>query len=333
MVHFPRHQLAEHDPAVATLLDTFASRGWLEDTVIAITSDHGFHSYGRYNDLIAGEFEHRNPVLKFVVPKRFLARFPASARALGANADRLVTHRDLHHTLANLARLGGLGGEDGVHTQDAGRPDDPGTGNPAAFAGSYDLLRDEVPTDRTCDDAGIPRAWCNCFQWKGAFFSAVGLAQNASDAAVARAQADAARALPVDWHADGTSRAAAVHAAVPGLLRRSAAAGAVVGIALATCWAWARRGALLRGGSALTVAYSPVDTADGGGAGSSPGPRTTAQTCAGRVGAAAGQWRWLAGRVALGACAAGLAWALVFLLGQIYFMTDGKRLRNHYFGR
>ena len=46
MVHFPRHQLAEHDPAVATLLDTFASRGWLEDTVIAITSDHGFHSYG-----------------------------------------------------------------------------------------------------------------------------------------------------------------------------------------------------------------------------------------------------------------------------------------------
>ena len=74
---------------------------------------------------------------------------------LRRNAGRLVTHMDLHATLLGVARL------EGTHRKHYNyrRPPPPPPG-----AVGIDLIWDELPRTRSCVEAGIPDAWCNCFQ-------------------------------------------------------------------------------------------------------------------------------------------------------------------------
>ena len=86
----------------------------------------------KFNDYIAGEFEHRNPVLWIVLPAGF------DLSKLKRNSRRLVTHRDLHATWMGL--LDSRSATDGI-----------------------DLIRGEVPQKRSCRQVGVSE-WCNCFE-------------------------------------------------------------------------------------------------------------------------------------------------------------------------
>jgi hypothetical protein len=112
------------------------------DTAVILMGDHGFHwrtKKGNFNEYIGGEFEHRHPLLHFLLPA---VTFGDNPTTLQTNAERFVTHRDVHATLLGLLA---------------------GNGLDASTKKGTDLLRRVLPKERTCNEAGIPRAWCNCF--------------------------------------------------------------------------------------------------------------------------------------------------------------------------
>ena len=167
--------LASHDAPVAELLEHMRATGALANTVVLMTADHGFHSFVKYNDRIAGEFEHRSPVMKFVLPRALLDACPGVDARATENTGRLVTHRDMHHALLHLASFGRGRRHANANTKMEKRR---GPSDRASFVKkraakkSYNLFADVVPANRTCRDALIPRKWCNCFVWKGTNSSA-----------------------------------------------------------------------------------------------------------------------------------------------------------------
>lgn len=122
-----------------------AKSGFLHNTVVIIAADHGFHYSAQevYNNFIGGEAQHRNPVLKVIVPNALLQKLNFNHEAIRVNKERLITHLDLHHTLMDLA-------------------------SPTASIKplSFNFLVQEVPASRTCRDAALPSKWCPCFQEK-----------------------------------------------------------------------------------------------------------------------------------------------------------------------
>ncbi len=89
-------------------------------------------------------YSHRNPVLFVLVGNGLLEKgyLPAAEtmRTLLRNRGRLVGMHDIFKTLARLV----------------GAPAD--IAKPTAF----DILRQEIPADRTCAHANVSR-YCNCF--------------------------------------------------------------------------------------------------------------------------------------------------------------------------
>lgn len=128
-----------NDAPLAAFLRTFVPLH--PDTVIILASDHGFHwraGKGSFNDHITGEHEHRNPFLGMIIP------WAKNDPVIRANTQRFVTHRDLHATIL------GLLAPTSTPTQ-------------SALPG-VDLIRNSVPEQRSCRDAQVPDAWCNCFR-------------------------------------------------------------------------------------------------------------------------------------------------------------------------
>jgi hypothetical protein len=93
---------------------------------------------GGFNNHIAEEFEHRNPFLGMILP------WTSDHAVLRSNTQRFVTHRDLHATILGLLA-----------------PSEKQLG----VAGLNSIL-ELVPEKRSCNDAGIPPAWCHCFRPK-----------------------------------------------------------------------------------------------------------------------------------------------------------------------
>lgn len=96
--------------------------------------------------------EHKIPLLAVLLPRWVEERYPATAAALRANEERLVTGYDLHATLHHLLHLGEGGGDEAPaarHARWAAR------GNVSEAVRWGVSLLDEVPAGRTCDEAGV----------------------------------------------------------------------------------------------------------------------------------------------------------------------------------
>ena len=124
----------------------------LDNTIVFIMSDHGIHGTP-LNRWWAGEYEHRNPVWKVVVPNAILQKYPEVAKVLEANSRRMVAHWDTYCTLKSLA-----GNLDELLTRANANKVHPQRGP----RGCYNLLTEVVP-DSTCSERGIPEVWCNCW--------------------------------------------------------------------------------------------------------------------------------------------------------------------------
>lgn len=93
-----------------------------------------------------------NPFNSLIVPEKF--RGGSFIDSLFANQDKLVTGYDLYNTMRSIVTPHTKGGgplKDSKYT--AGIPD---------F--SYNLLTEEVPGDRSCEDARVPVEFCPCLE-------------------------------------------------------------------------------------------------------------------------------------------------------------------------
>lgn len=128
--------------------------GELNNTVLVLMSDHGIR-WGSYRDTYQGGLEDRLPMLRFIVPEWFRNAYPRAVRNLNGNTVRLTTPYDLHETLSDLVDASRLV-SDG--TIDA-RTEANAAGNGVGRGASLFL---EIPENRTCQSAGIPRHFCAC---------------------------------------------------------------------------------------------------------------------------------------------------------------------------
>lgn len=117
-------------------------------TVFVIVSDHGIHGHPESAHDVRMEAEHRNPFFLVVSP------FP---NPVPDNANKLLSHKDVYATLRAFAAAGR-----------SSSPPAPPPGSSPPVIRSHNLFADLVSENRTCSQASIPPAWCNCWTLKKA---------------------------------------------------------------------------------------------------------------------------------------------------------------------
>ncbi|RZC39846.1 DUF229 domain containing protein [Asbolus verrucosus] len=123
--------------------------GHLDNTVMIVMSDHGIR-WGDIRQTYQGRMEERLPFIFMVLPEWYKGQYQDAYNNLLKNTRRLTTPYDMHETLKDLL-------------------------NP--FNLTYDFLQsryqaqqrgyslfNEIPSNRTCEDAGIDSHWCTCQQ-------------------------------------------------------------------------------------------------------------------------------------------------------------------------
>ena len=170
------HSMAGHSDNVLNVvvndgpLEHFLERGmrsFLKNTVVILTSDHGFH-YGHkqsWNNYAAGEHAHRRPILKLIVgPDVSLS--DAQKDNLRWNEDRRVTHLDMHKTLLGLQKFGFSGQSDEGYLDQTAKVSADAfsqTANVLGYHWSVDLFNARASVDRSCRHLAL-KEWCPCFK-------------------------------------------------------------------------------------------------------------------------------------------------------------------------
>ncbi|CDW60847.1 DUF229 domain containing protein [Trichuris trichiura] len=126
-------------------LKFFQEKGFLNDTVLIVFSDHGSR-YSALRRTKQGKLEERNPFVSIILPPWFKEAFPTAVRNVVKNGNRLTTPFDLHATVKSLLNF-----------------PPPKVGN---LSNRGISLFSEIPASRDCANAGIPLHWCSCLSWK-----------------------------------------------------------------------------------------------------------------------------------------------------------------------
>ncbi|XP_023308109.2 uncharacterized protein LOC111689875 [Lucilia cuprina] len=116
-----------------------------DNSVVMFFSDHGVR-WGPLLKLSQSFLEERLPMFFISLPKWFRQEYPELVRNLEINQKRLVNPFDINMTLQHLLKLG----EPTYEMQQ-----------------TYDCPKcqsifEEIPENRTCEDASIPKTWCTC---------------------------------------------------------------------------------------------------------------------------------------------------------------------------
>jgi hypothetical protein len=138
------------DGELAKLLLAWHKDGIMDNTIFSIVSDHGIHG-SPVNIFLAGAFEHRNPVFEIFIPKSFLQRHPYIEANLDHNTGAITTHFDFYKTFSSLA------------SSDKWKAASKNLGKQQK---KYNIFLNKIPIDRSCQQAGIPNKWCNCWVQK-----------------------------------------------------------------------------------------------------------------------------------------------------------------------
>ncbi|KAG5667627.1 hypothetical protein PVAND_015601 [Polypedilum vanderplanki] len=136
-----------YDSTMKNHLENIEKSGVLNNTIIIFLSDHGMR-FGPIRKFFTGWLEERLPFLHIYIPQQFKAQHPELVKNLEINADRLISPYDMFVTFKHILMLSGEYNETMTLTAD---------GCPTCQSLFY-----EVPSNRTCKDACIPRVWCTC---------------------------------------------------------------------------------------------------------------------------------------------------------------------------
>lgn len=136
------------DEAVLNFLQRLHQEQLLNHTVLIVFSDHG-PRWGKFHNTSQGYLEDRLPLLTFVFPQWFEARYPNAVKNIRNNAHRLTTLFDLHHTLIDLVNLTTIEDDElKIRTENINA-----TGQ---------SLFTPVSPFRDCSQANIPQEYCTC---------------------------------------------------------------------------------------------------------------------------------------------------------------------------
>lgn len=130
-----------YDQHLSEFLDGLLSQKNSQDTVVILRSDHGLQRGPMAMDY-ALQVEHRHPWTELLVPERLI---PSKA-AFFQNQHRMTTGFDLYNTIRSIV------------SRSNGSMIDDDEGVPKRY--SYDLLADEIPIHRTCEDAMVDPRLC-----------------------------------------------------------------------------------------------------------------------------------------------------------------------------
>ncbi|XP_019762962.2 uncharacterized protein LOC125502319 isoform X1 [Dendroctonus ponderosae] len=120
-------------------------KGVTNNTIIIFLSDHGIR-FGDIRTTETGWLEERLPFIYFSFPPWFKDRFPREYGNFQKNTDKLTTPYDLHMTLQHVLTMSGLN-----HTI-----------SPSNACPRCKSLFEEIPKERSCEDARITDHWCTC---------------------------------------------------------------------------------------------------------------------------------------------------------------------------
>lgn len=127
-------------PLTDFLLD-LSNIGTYENTLVILLSDHGMR-YGRFRKTFVGYYEDHLPFIFIWVPQWFRDKYPKKYKNLLINQNRLTTPYDLHLMLKELI-------EGDLKSRSEACP-------------KCVSLFEEVPWNRSCEDAGIGQKYCMC---------------------------------------------------------------------------------------------------------------------------------------------------------------------------
>jgi hypothetical protein len=130
----------------------------LDRTAIITVADHGMTMGLNYMYMREGRVAHKFPLLAMLLPRWLEEAHPAAVAALRANEQRLVSAYDLHTTLHHLLHLG-----ESAQPTAQQYTSWVAAGNISESVRWGVSLLDEVPAGRSCDDAGVPPEFCQCF--------------------------------------------------------------------------------------------------------------------------------------------------------------------------
>ena len=121
------------------------NRGHFDNTLLLVMSDHGLR-FSSVRQTLQGQHEERNPFFSVRLPPKFIAKYPEIHRNLQINAERLTTPFDVHATFHDVILFKGVT-------------------KVVANASRGISLFQEIPADRTCEDADLETHWCSCLEW------------------------------------------------------------------------------------------------------------------------------------------------------------------------
>ena len=153
MSHGLVEELALADDPVTEWIKGLKDSGKLNNTVLMIMSDHG-HRFSFTRATLQGKYEERLPFFSIILPNWFKRQFPNSYRALQINAaDRLTSPFDIHETFKSILYLINQGIDIGFVSH-----------NKRNMTRGMSLFQ-EIPLERSCEDAQINSHWCACNNW------------------------------------------------------------------------------------------------------------------------------------------------------------------------
>ncbi|XP_072035284.1 uncharacterized protein [Amphiura filiformis] len=158
LTHSNINKIQLMDDDLANFLETSQKNGLLNNTVFILFSDHGSR-YTKIRTTMQGKLEERLPYMSIILPKWLKNTKPKMHANLMKNHDRLTTPFDIFETLQSV-----------IHHSTTLKK----TSRQRGIS-----LFNEVPKQRTCNDADVDLHWCACLQWKPVkFTNMTGLAKS-----------------------------------------------------------------------------------------------------------------------------------------------------------
>jgi hypothetical protein len=122
-----------YDEHLSDMLESFLQRADANETIIIVRSDHGFQGSDMMPVDYSTQIEHARPWTEIIVPDRY------PVDKLFANRDKAVTSYDLYRTIRDLMSS---------------------SSDQYGLDWAHNILTEDVPSQRTCQQARIPRDFC-----------------------------------------------------------------------------------------------------------------------------------------------------------------------------
>ncbi|XP_013193116.2 uncharacterized protein LOC106136958 isoform X2 [Amyelois transitella] len=152
MSHDYLNDAAVMDKSYVTFLKKLEENKYLEKTILILVSDHGMR-WGPIRSTKQGRLEERLPFVFMLAPPSFRDKYSEAYKNLKTNSKRLTTPFNIHAMLEDLVNLDNISNE---RILSRSRENYWRHRNISLFL--------PIPSNRTCQHAGIRDHWCTCHE-------------------------------------------------------------------------------------------------------------------------------------------------------------------------